>query len=214
MNRKLTTILLLVCLVLLLLGGTGLYRKMTNDMAPIAADEEASDSISAREQKAETEVLQNVSGAAQEEETEAIIGTKDTAADFVMLDRDGNEHRLSEFYGMPVIINFWATWCGPCQMELPYFQQANETYGERIQFIMLDLTDGFYETRETAVSFAEDKGYSFPLFFDELGEGALAYGISAIPLTVVIDENGYLVDQHLGTMSSEELQELIDTILN
>ena len=88
MKRKLTTILLLICLVLLLLGGSSLYRKLSNDRAPVAADEEASDSDSGMELEETPELLPNASDGTHEDESESITDTKDTAADFVMLDRD------------------------------------------------------------------------------------------------------------------------------
>ena len=81
------------------------------------------------------------------------------ATDFTMTDRDGKEVSLSDYAGKPVIVNFWATWCGPCKEELPYFEEAYEKYGEQIQFLMVDLSDGYAETPENAIAFAEEHGY-------------------------------------------------------
>lgn len=135
------------------------------------------------------------------------------AADFTLKDRSGNIYHLSDFYGMPIIINFWATWCGPCQSELPYFNSAYLAYGDQIQFLMVDMVDGSYETEEGTCSFVDGNGYLFPLFFDYAGEGITAYEVSAIPFTVVINANGRIVETHTGAMSAEELQELIDKLL-
>ena len=216
MKRSLKTILYIFFAVVLMLGGALLYHKLTAkapetlDQVPTADEPGEMDTGEEMPQVPAPEPEQNAGG----EEASQDADPLEAALDFTLTDRYGEEQKLSSFFGKPIIINFWATWCGPCQMELPYFNEANEKYGDQLQFLMLDLADGAYETREGAIAFAENKGYSFPLFFDELGEGAMAYGITAIPLTVVINADGRIVDTHLGTMSSEELQVLIDKVLN
>lgn len=216
MKRNMKTILLLFCAIVLMLGGALLYQMLTTkapeELDPGPTMEETGE-MEAGEEMPQVLVPETEQKGSSEEiaqETDSL----EAAADFTFTDRFGEEQKLSTFFGKPIIINFWATWCGPCQMELPYFNEANEKYGDKIQFVMLDLADGAYETREGAIAFAENKGYSFPLYFDELGEGSLAYSITAIPLTVVINAEGRIVDTHLGTMSSEELQVLIDKVLN
>ena len=136
------------------------------------------------------------------------------ATDFQMTDREGKEVALSDFAGKPVIVNFWATWCGPCKEELPYFEAAYSEYGEQIQFLMVDLTDGYSETPENAVSFAEEHGYHFPIYFDTASEGSYAYGVSAIPFTLAITADGRIAASHVGAMSQTELQALVELLLN
>ena len=135
------------------------------------------------------------------------------APDFRMTDRSGNTVSLSDFRGKPVIINFWATWCGPCQMELPYFNEAYAAYGDQIHFLMVDLVDGSYETESGTMDFVDTNGYRFPLYFDYLGEGSSLYQVTAIPMTVAINSYGRIVDTHVGSMSREELQALIDKLI-
>lgn len=216
MKRNLKSILLLVCAILLMLGGAILYQFLSGkEPETIDFSSGGDDSI---QEESDKESPQSLVPSSEQKEEKAVSlpsdDEMDAAIDFTMMDRYGEERKLSDFFGKPIIINFWATWCGPCQMELPYFDEANEKYGDQIQFLMLDLADGAYETREGAISFAENNGYSFPLYFDELGEGSLAYEIRAIPLTVVIDADGQIVETHLGTMSSEELQSLIEKVLH
>lgn len=98
-------------------------------------------------------------------------------------DKDGNTIRLSDFLGKPVIVNFWASWCGPCQSEMPDFDTFYTEYGDDIVFMMVNLTDGSRETKESAQKFIDENGYSFPVYFDTDLNGASTYGASSIPAT-------------------------------
>lgn len=206
MKRNLITILLLLCVVLLLVGSVLLYRSLTGaersasdvPQAPASTD----DSLVILEQDPALDV-----GEMAEDDSALAV-----AADFSVTDRDGASHYLSEFSGKPVIINFWATWCGPCQAELPYFNAAYAAYGDQIQFMMVDLVDGYSETEASTIAFVDSNAYTFPLYFDAQGEAAYVYGISAIPLTVAVNANGRIAATHLGSMSSADLQELIDIL--
>lgn len=148
--------------------------------------------------------------------TEA-IQTGDTGAkaapDFTVVDADGSEHSLSDYLGTPVVVNFWATWCGPCQMEMPEFEAAYQEYGDRIRFMMVNLTDGYSDTQESAAGFIEDKGYTFPVFFDTSAQAARTYGVSSIPVTCFIDARGNLVSQRIGMINADTLAQAIRQIL-
>lgn len=135
------------------------------------------------------------------------------APDFAVTDRDGNTVRLSDLRGKPVILNFWASWCGPCKSEMPDFEQAYLTYGEEIHFVLVNVTDGSRETIETASSYIDGQGYTFPIYFDTTLEASILYGASAIPMSVFIDAEGRLIAYTAGALNSEMLQRGIDMIL-
>ena len=135
------------------------------------------------------------------------------APDFTVLDMDGNEVNLSDYFGKPIIINFWATWCGPCKSELPAFDNMYAKYGDDVTFIMLNLTDGSRDTVDKVNQFVNDNGYSFPVYFDTTLEAANTYGAYSIPTTYLIDDEGIPVHSQMGAMSEEHLEQLINALL-
>ena len=134
------------------------------------------------------------------------------APDFTFYDGDGNPHKLSDFQGKPVILNFWASWCYPCQSEMPDFQEFYLNYGEDIHFIMLNQTDGYTETVDSAKAFLENMAYTFPVYFDTQLEGSYLYGVNSIPVTWFIDAEGNLIAKCNGTLNASILQQGIDMI--
>ena len=134
------------------------------------------------------------------------------APDFTVLDWDGNEVHLSDFRGKPVVLNFWASWCGPCKMEMPDFQSKCDELAGEVVFVMVNATDGGRETVDTAKAFISESGYTFPVYFDTSYEAIYAYGVNAFPTTLFIDAEGYLVAYGQGAMSADTLQMGIDYI--
>lgn len=142
------------------------------------------------------------------EETQA-----EPAPDFTVYDREGNAVALTDFRGKPVILNFWASWCGPCVSEMPDLQEAYDTYGEQIHFVLVNLTDGTQETVESATEFLEEQGYTFPVYFDTDIDAARAYGVNAVPVTFFLDAEGYGIAWAQGAMSADMVQQGVDMLL-
>ena len=135
------------------------------------------------------------------------------APDFTVYDLDGNAHKLSDFQGKPVLLNFWASWCGPSQMEMPDFQDYYERFGEQVHFVIVNLTDGQQETVESASAFIEEKGYTFPVYYDTDIDAAAKYGVSAVPVSYFINAEGRFVAWAQGAMDADMLQQGMDMLL-
>ena len=135
------------------------------------------------------------------------------APDFTVYDLEGNAYKLSDFRGKPVLLNFWASWCGPCQMEMPDFQKFYETHGDKVNFVIVKLTDGQQETVESASAFIAEKGYTFPVYYDTDIDAAMKYGVSAVPVSYFIDAEGYFVAWAQGALSADMLQQGMDLLL-
>ena len=192
MKKNLPLILLSILLVVLLAGAGFLYNALRDTV----------DSEQLATQPSSTAPSEETSGE-----------TRETAPDVVLTDWDGNECRLSDFIGKPVILNFWASWCGPCQSEMPDFEEAYREYGDDIHFLMVNCTTSSRETKASAVSLIQEKGYTFPVYFDTTGEAAGTYGAYSIPLTFFIDAQGCPVAYAQGALDAETLQTGIDMIL-
>ena len=209
MKKKITWIVLAVLLVALIGGASVLYDRLGSayevdqlaTQAPVVPQTEAP-AENAIPKETETP-----------EETEAQAETEPmTAPDFTALDAQGNEVRLSDYFGKPIVLNFWASWCGPCKSEMPDFDEAYLAQGEEIQFLMVNMTDGSRETLDTAKSFVADSGYSFPVVFDVNQEAAMTYAVSSLPTTFFIGADGSMVAYAMGAIDGDTLQRGIEMI--
>lgn len=132
-----------------------------------------------------------------------------TAPDFEMLDKDGKTVSLSDYAGKAVVINYWASWCGPCKSEMPYFEQAYKDF-EDVQFIMLNST--MDDSKEAADEFIKESGYTFPVFYDTTAQFAYTYGITSYPTTFFIDKQGQIYTYAKGAMTKDTLYSNIEMI--
>jgi cytochrome c biogenesis protein CcmG/thiol:disulfide interchange protein DsbE len=126
------------------------------------------------------------------------------APNFSLTGLDGKIYELKQSRPKPVILNFWASWCGPCQEEAAFFVKINQQYGDRVQILAINLTAS--DSLKSARKFAQTYGFTFPVLLDTKGEVADLYKIRAIPSTLFIDDQGIIKDGLLGAIPWEDLR--------
>lgn len=189
MNKYLKLILLILLLALILVGAFFSYNYLT-------------------ENENIQEELQN-----QNEQQNTLSQTIITATDFEVLNIEKEIVKLSDKFGKPIVVNAWASWCGPCCAELPDFQNAYNQYSGDVEFIMINMTDGYSETYERTLQFMKENNYTFPVYFDMLGQATNAYQIYSIPRTLFINSSGEIKKDYTGMISETILDAEIKNIL-
>jgi thiol-disulfide isomerase/thioredoxin len=111
----------------------------------------------------------------------------EAAPDFALRSMSDSNVRLSEHLGQVVLINFWATWCGPCRQEMPLLDELHAKY-ERAGFVLLGIN--IDEDRDEAIEMAQTLQVTYPILFDERKDVSRAYQLGTMPLTVLIDREG------------------------
>jgi peroxiredoxin len=135
-----------------------------------------------------------------------------TAPEFTTQTLDGSPVRLSQYRGKPVLLNFWATWCGPCQDEMPLIQRASDIY--KAQGLVV-LAVNYQQTSTSSMkAFLRKVGARFPAVFDPAGQIAAAYGVNVgLPVSVFIERSGTVSFIQLGQMSDALLQQHLHAIV-
>ncbi|MCH8306810.1 MAG: TlpA family protein disulfide reductase [Proteobacteria bacterium] len=121
--------------------------------------------------------------------------TGQTAPDFVLRSSTGENLRLSEYRGDVVMINFWATWCGPCRQEMPLLDELYGRY-QRVGFSLLGVN--IDDDSRRAMAMVKELGVRFPVLFDEEKKVSKLYEVEAMPLTILLDREGTVRHIHYG----------------
>ena len=121
--------------------------------------------------------------------------TGQAAPDFALKSSSGDNLRLSEYRGDVVMVNFWATWCGPCRQEMPLLDELYSRY-ERVGFSLLGVN--IDDDSRKAMNMVSELGVSFPVLFDARKEVSKLYKVEAMPVTVLIDREGTIRYVHHG----------------
>lgn len=135
------------------------------------------------------------------------VGQK--APDFVLVDLNGEKHQLSDYRGQGVFLNFWGTFCKPCEEEFPYIDNQYQYFKDKgVQVLAVDVG----ETEFAVKKFVERLDLSFPVVIDKTEDVQAAYGINPIPITFLIDKNGTVIKSHTGQLTEEIIHEYMKQI--
>ncbi len=150
-------------------------------------------------------------GKAQTEEDKVLLDLEQMpdrveSVDFTLKDLKGNDVKLSDYRGKVVFLNFWATWCPPCQAEVPELEKANKELQESGLGVILAVDSG--EPGDTVQKFADEKKLSFPVVLDEKGEVSYIYKITGIPTTYIINRDGTIFNMHTGPLNKATIMNL------
>lgn len=145
------------------------------------------------------------------------------APDFTLVDQYGEEHKLSDYKGKVVFLNFWATWCPPCREEMPDIEALYKEYGENSEDLVIlsvanpktkDNPNNNDKTIEEVTKFMEDNGYSYPTLMDTTGDVLLQYYITAFPTTFMIDREGRVIGYASGALTKDIMKNIITQALS
>ena len=145
--------------------------------------------------------------AARNATTAALLPTH--VAALPMFDVDTFERLLTQLHGTPVVVNIWASWCGPCKAEAPLLHAASRTYGDRVQFLGVDIVDSL----EGARGFIADFGLTYPSVFDPSGEIRDSLGMIGQPVTIFYAADGTVVSSWQGQLTQSALDDGINGVL-
>jgi peroxiredoxin len=132
------------------------------------------------------------------------------APNFELVSTEGKTVRLSDFRGQPVILNFWATWCGPCRAEFPEFQKAAVDNADRLVIIGINNTTS--DQPDKIPAFLEEFGVTFPIVLDETGETIKTYKILGLPTTIFVDSNGVVNEVFTGPLNKAYIESKISEL--
>ena len=196
MKQKRTLILIAV-FVLVLAGAYLLYNNLSKDTQ---TDQMV---VLGGQQQEQTQSQQQI-------ETGESTGTpSNLAPNFTVYDATGKAAQLHDFIGKPIVLNFWAGWCGLCRSEMPEFQAVYNELGEQVTFLMVNAGQ---ETANDVKSFLENAGYTFPVYYDTTDGAAIAYRVTGLPTTYFFNAAGEVVTYAVGAIDKDTLLEGISYI--
>jgi thiol-disulfide isomerase/thioredoxin len=134
------------------------------------------------------------------------------APDFALESIDGKTMHLSDLRGKAVLLNFWATWCGPCKIEMPWFVELQNQYGPQgLQIVGVAMDDA---SKEDIGKFAKDMGVNYPILIGKEAVGDAYGGVPALPESFLIGRDGKLVDKIVGLRGKAEIEDAVKKALN
>ena len=204
---KIGAVLLIVMGILTLTGAT---NGLSADLAAVSGTTTQEEPAAPQDGTASGGAQEDASGAQEESGEIPVI----PAPDFTLTDQYGETHTLSDYQGQTVFLNFWATWCGPCKMEMPDIQALYEAWDENAgDLVVLGVAGpgiGQEGSAEDIAAFLEENGYTYPVVMDDTGTLFYQYGISAYPTTFMIDPEGNVFGYVQGAVSREIMDDIVE----
>lgn len=199
MNKR---ILIIILVAIELVAGLFYFTSSKDKKEDIPSESSISNNVDKNEEKAEEIV--------EEEDTESIepdIAIGELAPDFTLVNLDGEEVSLSDFRGKYVLINFWATRCKYCDIEMPDLDRLNEENDD-----LVVLAVNVMEEKALVDKYIKEGGYKFPVVLDEKGEVAITYLVSAFPTSYFVDKEGILLGGVPGMMTYAQMNQVLEGI--
>lgn len=238
MNKKTSLILIIIIFGLLIVFASVLYpilsknaqrqtlvqldtqkNETIDEQEERIGEAEQEKSVDAVEQEESIEVVEQEEFVFMEEETaEPVVEDSEEIAevvmvpDFVVFTENQEMVYLSDYFGKPIVLNFWASWCSPCKAEMPAFNELYLELKDEVTFLMINSTDGKKETLETASEYVKSQGFEFEVLYDLTQMASYFYQITSIPQTFFIDSKGQLVAYAKGTIDKQTLRTAIGYI--
>ena len=138
-----------------------------------------------------------------------VLGVGDEAPDFTLVDLNGEEHRLSDYKGQGVFLNFWGTWCKPCAKEMPAMDRQYEVFKDQgVQILAVNIAQSNFEVER----FADQYGLDFPIVIDKTKSVMEAYNIDPLPTTLLINPDGEIEKIVRGEMTEQDIALFMEQI--
>ncbi len=188
-------IFILILMLIIILGGCSSNKEKLDTQVPAKEDITIKDEASAEEMEPIEEVEKR-------EEIEKIL-----APDFTLKNLKGEDVSLSDFKGKYVLINFWATWCKYCDIEMPSLNKLNKEY-EDVVVLAVDVM----EDKKIVEKYIEKGKYEFQVVLDEEGNIAQDYYVTAFPTSFFVDKEGFLLGGVPGMLEYEQMVEILEAI--
>ncbi|AXN37386.1 thiol-disulfide oxidoreductase ResA [Peribacillus butanolivorans] len=131
------------------------------------------------------------------------------APNFVLTDMEGKEHKLSDYKGKGVFLNFWGTYCKPCEYEMPYMESQYKNYKDQgVEILAVNVGESDYAVN----NFIAKHNLTFPVMIDNGSKVENAYRVDILPVTFLIDKEGEVVDIITGALTEESIQKHMERI--
>lgn len=206
-------IALAVILAAILGAAVFAYQKLQAEANLPSLEEEVKSSETEKKEDVPEDTKEDGTESEKTETSEDPGAKRQEAIDVTFYDSEGKAVKLSDYYGKPVVMNFWATWCGYCKKEMPDFQEVYEEYKDKVEFLFINSTDGSRETREKAETYLKEQGYTIPAFYDEDLDAVYTYSVNSLPTTMLLDKQGRVAAYAPGLVEKEALVSALDALL-